>query len=291
MIHTCKLDDSSGRGRRGQSVVIGFLLLAILLVTFLSVYQATVVPAHNAEVELAHQERVTEGMYDVRDAIHLVGQVGGQRMVTLDLGPTYPDRAIALNPPEPAGTLETTTAGAISLTVDGNATNLTKACGYGGSSVPTHELTYSIDYRELSTSPRIAYSHTALYKADQGEQVLVAEQQTLVTNRTITLVPLAGNYSQTTTEPATIKLVGGPRGEMSVNGTDSIRLTIPSRMNASLWRELLANQPAVTDVTRENETYVSIGFETGQNYTVSCYPIGIGEAPPTGVRTTGNLSS
>lgn len=269
---------------RGQSIWIGFLLLLGFLMVAFALYQATIVPAQNAAIEHQHAERMEENMHGIRDRVYLLGRTGGTQTVSFDLAPNYPPRLFALNPPSTAGTLRTQSAGTISLRADGSAVNLSRACGYGGTTIRTRSLAYATEYSASGRNTTIAYTQTALYESTGGEQLLLADQQSLVTNHTITLVPITDSYSESGTGTVSLELVAGPVNRTTVSPNESVRLTIPTRLNASQWRTLLAGQSAVSRVEQTGGTQVTIAFEPAHEYTVVCYPVGLERAPPTGVR-------
>lgn len=326
---------------RGQSIWIGaMLLLGVVMLNF-ALYQTTVVPEQNADAEFAHDREMVSEMRGLRDSIAMVGHTGGTQTASFDLGPEYPPRLFALNPPPPTGTLRTTTAGEISVTTNGSAANLSAACGYGGKSIETRSLAYRIDYNSYAPEPRLVYSQSALYRETNEGQHLLAAEQSLVTNDTITLVPLTSEYSRASTQSVSLELVAGPVGRMTVypNGTTESQLSLrvnrsaavgrpnasatetrpnatargprgnasrattsrlsltatepvvvrfPSRLDAAGWRALLADQPAVSAVREDGDQRIAVELSPDRPYTVVCYPVGLGAAPPTGVRTLGS---
>lgn len=273
---------------RGQALQVGFVLLLLVMLTAFSAYQAFVVPEQNAQVEFQHTQAVEESMAHLRDRIYVAGATGGTQSLTVDLGPDYPPRLFAMNPPTPSGRLHTRAAGNLTLTVDGGTANLSAACGYGGESVPTRSLAYEVDYNARGASPTITYSHSALYKHVDSAYVLLDEHQSLVTNATLTLYPLSTPYARSSTESASLQVVPGPVGHTTVAVNTSARLTLPTALPAEQWAALLADQPRVSDVVQRGETRVSVVLEPG-NYTVACAPVGLDDAPPTGTRAIGTL--
>lgn len=277
-------DDSAliGSHDRGQSAVLGFLFLTLLLVTVFSLHQAIVVPQHNAKVEFQHAQQMEDQVRSLRSRISLVGATGGTQTMTTDLGVDYPPRALAINPVPPAGRLHTRTVGNASISVGGSPINLTAACGYGGTHIRTRAIAYDAEYNEYSRDPTLVYEHTALYRTTENGYQLLSEEQSLVTNHTITLIPVTSNYSRSTDGTVTVELVGGPRDQTTIaaGSNESVQVTLPSDLPTSKWETLLANQPLVTGVNRTDSQQISISLEAGHNYTTTCYAVGVNRAPP-----------
>lgn len=268
---------------RAQSVWIGFLLLLFVLVLLFTMYQTRVIPNQVAEVELQHEQEMTERMGTIRDRLYLVGVDGGTQSITFDPSPDYPARLIALNPPPPTGELTTRSRGNVSLEVDGQQTNLSAACGYGDETIPSRELAFGVDYNEYQQGSTIVYSHSVLYKQTDGTNLLVENHQSIVRNDSITIRPISNAYASASTAPISLQLVGGPVGSIAINASDSVSLTIPTQLPAAKWETLLADQGNVRDVVQSTDSSVSIVLAP-KPYTVSCYGVGLGQAPPSGKR-------
>lgn len=266
---------------RGQAVWIGALLLLFVAIATLTLYQVTIVPQHNKEVEAAHHARVTQDLQQFRRAVFYAGQNNARYPTVVDLGPSYPPRVLALNPAEPAGTLRTTTAGEISLQMDGAAVNISALCEYGSRTVRTRTVLYRPHYTYYPGGT-LAYENTVLYRSVNGSLVVTESPRGLVEGTHIQMYPIAGNYSQAATQTVSIDAVGRAGGNRTVRPNQSLSLSVPSRLAASTWEStLLAEESTVTDVTQPRSNRVRIHFDPAANYTVSCQPVGLNEPPPT----------
>lgn len=94
-----------GGDDRGVSELIGAVFLFAFLIIGLSGYQVWVVPSQNAEVEWNHNLEVQDDMVDVRNTILASKISGDEGYAAVQLGTEYPSRVIAVNPPNPTGTL------------------------------------------------------------------------------------------------------------------------------------------------------------------------------------------
>jgi len=108
---------SLGGDDRGQSVVIGAVILFGFLVIAMSTYQATVVPAQNSQAEFGHEQAVRNDLVGVRDAVVTAGTTGATSPASVKLGTRFPDRTLFVNPPPAVGRLETRPGGNVTLNV------------------------------------------------------------------------------------------------------------------------------------------------------------------------------
>lgn len=274
-----------GEGR-GQSTVVGFVLLLGILTLAITVHQTTVVPDQNAAVELRHHESVVRDFQSLRRGVFDAGRHGGTSPVAVDLGTRYPPRLIALNPPPASGSLHTTAGGEIRVRVDGQRFDLSALCGYGSDPVTTRSLVYDPSYNALPAMPSVVYGNTVVAQVNEDGVVETETGQALVDNRTVTFAPLAGRVEQSGIETASISLKGGPANSTQVAADSAVRLSIPSRLPASTWRDLLADEPAVTQVTEGGPNRIAVTLGAG-NYSLACYAVGLDDAPPSGMAAVG----
>ena len=92
---------------RAVTVQIGAILLFATIIIALSLYQATVVPSQNADVEYKHSQTVQNQLSDVRNAILRTAGSGNTQPVSVSLGTQYPSRVFLMNPPPATGTIRT----------------------------------------------------------------------------------------------------------------------------------------------------------------------------------------
>ncbi|RLM56909.1 hypothetical protein DVK07_20565, partial [Halorubrum sp. Atlit-26R] len=101
------------RDRRGQSVVVGTVILFGFLILALGVYQVQVVPTDNANVEFQHSQQVEDDFGDLRNDVLRAGATGSTGSTQIQLGTRYPARTFFINPPPVSGSLETEATGEI----------------------------------------------------------------------------------------------------------------------------------------------------------------------------------
>ena len=234
---------------RGVAPVIGFIFLIGVLVLFLGIYQAQVVPQQNAETELEHHEDTRYELQSLHNAISAVGETGEPRFHSITLGTTYDGRTVAVNPPPPAGTIRTEQHN-ISITNEsgsGTPTNIT-----------TQFIEYQPGYNELDIGSTW-YENSVLYfdERDRGNSIGIIEDQEIVEDGNATIVALQNEFHETGTGRVTFELY--PSNDLDAvslpdeNGTYTVE--IPTRLDESYWE---------TQLEGELGENIEQDFETGE---------------------------
>ncbi len=162
---------------RAVAPVVGFVLLFGISVIAFSGYQAVQVPQQNAETEVQHYQDVQNDLIVVRNAILRAGQQNQPQFESVQLGTQYRERILALNPPDPAGTLRTSEGYNITLENETTTTNVT-----------TRVLKYQNGYNELDID-QLYYENSVLYlDAESGERVIFEDQNLVRDNGTTVII-------------------------------------------------------------------------------------------------------
>lgn len=259
---------------RAVAPVIGFILLFGMAVIAFSMFQATVVPNQNSQVEAAHYSDVRGDLATLRGGLITAGQTSSTQIATVSLGTTYPSRLVALNAPPPAGQLQTQSVGP-GRYISSNL-NLRNICGYGNqSSVSTSAIVYQPNYHYFEGGD---YDHrleaTLLYQVTDG-QPLVRQTQSLVdpNSKTVSLYPIQDSLDTQGVTGESVDLVGNLSGETT---SADFTLTVPTRAGVKTWDEKVSNSVVVSD-NPEYENAVDLTFSG--SWTVKCHPVGLGDAP------------
>lgn len=225
------------RDDRAVAPVVGFVLLFGIGVIAFSGYQAVQVPQQNAETEFQHYENVQNDLIVVRNAISRAGQQNQSQFESVRLGTQYRERALALNSPNPAGTLRTS---------EGYNITLDNGTDEGNINVTTRFLEYQNGYNELEIEP-IYYENSVLYlDAESGQRVFFEDQNLVRDNgNTVVITALQREFSRSATGRVTLELYptdGGaplPLGEVSV--------TLPTQLPDSYWQGELAGEDPIIE--------------------------------------------
>ncbi len=182
---------------RAVSAVIGFILVFAILMLTLAVYQAQVVPQQNAQTEFQQFEDTRDELIELRNAISTTGQTDVSQYPSVRLGTTYQTRLLTINPPPPAGTLQTSAE--YNITIENAAGER--------ENVSTRFLDYQPGYNELRVGST-RYEHSVLYldERDRRNNVSIIEEQNIVTDETVRITALQDSFQRTGTERVTLNV-------------------------------------------------------------------------------------
>ncbi|MFC7188138.1 hypothetical protein [Halorubrum yunnanense] len=229
---------------RAVAPVIGVVILFGFLILSLSVYQVSVVPQENAEVEFQHIGEVRSDLVQLRAGILQAGSIDQPQYQTVQLGTSYPTRVFAINPPSPAGTIRTVEAPPITISNESGTPE-------GTITIPTRFIQYRPGYNELDQTPTW-YDASVLYvdARSEGDGIAVIEDQALVDGRDVQITAVQREFQRSGTGRVTLEL----RPAQNVTGeipTGDLTVTIPTRLNESDWESKtdLTDSPVEVDVT------------------------------------------
>ena len=284
--------------RRGQSVVIGTVILFGFLIVALAVYQAQVVPQENAQVEFEHSQEVEGDFVDLRNSILSAGRSGDARSTSVKLGTRYPQRTFFVNPPPATGQLSTTDERELRIE-NANVTGGKNVEGYWNEQLEgddvlfnTRSLRYSPDYNEFRESPDLIYEHSFAVAEFDGA-VLGRTGQTAVNadrNR-VRLIELDGQLrasgvDRESIDPDTVSHTRRSVMLESENDNEPIILRLPTDVSAeraddlaTAWERELGG--VVEEITVEGEE-VRIELDGQEGYRLELGKVGVG----TGVSRT-----
>ncbi len=299
---------------RGQAVQLAALVLFGAIVIWLSSYQAFVVPDQNREVEFRHSQEVQNDLEQLHRAIHSLADGGQLESVAIELGTTYTDRVLFVNPGPASGTVETvgTTDTAVNVSIR-NASVAGDAGDFWNGTArnySTGAIVYQPRYNVYENPPTTVYANSILYNRFDGGNITVAGQS-LVDDDTLSLIALNGTLSESRVRSVSVDArVRSASTEQvtvtNVSAGENVTLAVPTKLSESEWESLLADERVssgghVYDVTTEPLSGTEfrqalIRLEAGVNYTLRMSRVGIGsnvgESPPEAyvTRTSGNGS-
>jgi hypothetical protein len=253
---------------RGQSVVIGSLLVFTILVLSFSGYQAFVVPQQNAEVEADHHRTVEDQFAELRTNVVNAVESDATRSTTIDLGATYPSRAIALNPPPAAGRLDTHRVGDVEVMEGGTTKNV---CS-DGATPRTRSLVYTSNYNEYRPPQSIGYENRVVSRDYRAGTLF---DQRLVDSGTISLYLLTGEVNANGVDTYSLEL-NASREYTTTLEDPTVR--VPSRFDNDTWNDDILGDGYNVSATPASGDRVRLNF-TGGEYEVSCAVIGLNGEP------------
>ena len=287
---------------RAVTVQIGAVILLGFLVISLSLYQATVVPNENRQIEFQHNQRVQSDMLEVRNAILGTAATGSAAPATVELGTRYPTRTVAVNPSPPAGTLSTSSLGNISVknataddaTTPGDDYPETDDFWDGTThNYSTSALEYRPSYANYDGAPTTVYENGVVYNRFRSGNNTRSGQPVVAGTR-ISLVALDGELAQggsssLLVDPEAVSVSTRTISVTNASATENVSVVVPSELDAQDWTDLLnetgdydpsadpndgARVYRVENVDRGVELY----FERGETYQLKLSKVGVGSS-------------
>lgn len=288
-----------GGDDRAVAVQIGAVILLGFLVVSLSLYQATVVPDENRQIEFQHNQRVQSDMLELRNAILGTAATGSAAPTAVELGTQYPTRTVAVNPAPPSGTLSTSSLGEIRIknAVADDATtpeeDHTETADFWNGTTrnyTTKALEYRPSYANYANAPTTVYENGVVYNRFRDGNVTRSGQPVVAGTR-ISLVALSGNLSR----GGASSLLVDPRAvsvstrtiSVTNNSTgENVSVVVPSELSRDEWESLLNETGDYDPNTNSAGAYVydvrnhSLGvelyFEPGATYQLKLSKVGVG---------------
>ncbi|WP_193309320.1 hypothetical protein [Halorubrum halophilum] len=260
---------------RGQANLIGFILLFGFLLTTYSIFQVSVIPNQNAEIEYHHYQDVRSDMTDLYAEIVTPGDAdpGLQVLVPIDLGMDYPPRLLFINPPPAAGTIQSTDTEPIKI----NGANATNICN---EEYNTTGIVYSPGYHE-TTQPDVRFDNGLLYVETADGEFAVLEQRPLLRNGEINLYRLSGRLRpQSGTNTLPLELTDSDTPRNTTQNVPVTNITLPSDLPADAWNNSSALSDGLTAVNATNgvDGVTISNFPDDPPYTVNCQSVGLGQS-------------
>lgn len=259
-----------GGAERGQSVVVGSVLMFVVIISLLGIAQTFIVPQANSVVELNHADEADSDFSETYESINRAAITESTTVQSIKLGTNYPSRLVLINPPPVSGEIQTVEySNDFTLTEDPPGFDEEDLCGTG----TTKRLQYQANYNELQDSPIHVYEMSVRYKLNENGD-LIDSRQSLVSGDQIQLIPLTtGSISIAKTSAQDLRFVPGERRTREV---EDPTLEFPSRLTVSQWQDVLPSSASVT-VSQATDGDIVLKFDGHFRFT--CGPVGIDDEP------------
>ena len=278
---------SFSHDRRGQSVVVGTVILFGFLILALSLYQVQFVPAENEEIEFEHSQQVEGEFLDLRNAVLQAGSTGSAQSTRIQLGERYPQRTFFLNPPPAAGTLQTTDTNAIEVNgqIGDGAHENVQAFWETDPQFNSTSIRYTSNYNEYRGAPQLVYEHSVV-AAEFDDAVLFRSDQTVVRNDRISVTALSGDISETGVQAQSVDLRPISRSVRTVpitgDGGD-VEIVLPTAVdNTTALRDRWATTLPGATVTEDSDA-IRIVLDGSETYRLGLSAVSVddtGETEP-----------
>ncbi|EMA46990.1 hypothetical protein [Halococcus saccharolyticus] len=240
---------------RGVSPVVGFVLIFALIMLVFTIYQADVVPAQNKEVEFEHSQVVEADMGQLNDAIQEASTSGLPQSATVATGLQYPSRALAINPGNPSGALET--SGTQQVEISG----LSGSSGYWSSSsrdpFETRLVSYQSNYNQMQQETEYTVENGLLVK-DYSPEDATSDDFALGSDGTmisengeqINLVLVGGEYQESSITSSVTATPVSTSTEYHQLESNSGMIRVPTSLSEDVWQnEIVDGAAGIQSVT------------------------------------------
>ena len=276
--------------RRGQSVVVGTVILFGFLILALSLYQVQVVPVENADVEFEHSQQTERQFLDLRNNVLNTATTGESRSTAINLGTRYPQRTVTINPSPPSGTVETTEANNIEITAAIDSESVTdpniEAFWDTDPQFETRSIQYTPQYNEFRDPPQLTYEHS-IVSAEFDSATLLRSGQTLVRDDRVSLPTLTGTISETGLQSSSIdsEVISQQSRTVPITGDEgTLEIRLPTAVNDVAELASRFDIPAAQDVRADTENNaVVITLDPDQVYQLGLSAVsvdGSGQSEP-----------
>lgn len=265
---------------RGVSEVIGAILVFGLLISLVALMQTYAIPSANQEVEFNHNLEVQGDLVDFHQRVTTVALQGSGESVSVQAGTSYPSRLLFFNPPNPTGTLQTSERRNAEIqNIEATEPEVEDYLGGSTLQLDSRSFEYNVNYNEYRNPPTTRYEYGVLYNVHQNA-TLNQNPGSVIDDRNINLVFMAGNYSETSSQAQSLDVrpVSAPARPVTVTGQggNNITLVLPTQMNVSEWEDLYEDQSTVLGITDgPSPDTVKINLNGTQTYTLRMARVGL----------------
>ncbi|MEF8914967.1 Ig-like domain-containing protein [Natronomonas sp.] len=281
------------RDDRGVSEILGGILVFALVVMVLILLQTWAVPATNQQTEFEHNQRTLGDFQQFGSEVDRAAALGVPGSTAIEAGTRYPPRFLLLNPPAPAGTVDTTqrTVRLVNVQATDPETGSKYLVGDTEYTFSTRSVAYDPAYNEYRNAPTTRYEGWALYN-DFGDATRVYDRKGLLSDRTIQLTMLDGNVSESTQSSILLSTtpISAPSQTVSVRGVDAntpLTVRLDTDLSAEEWTSMLASEPNFGGATQLDHDSVEIQFRYADadaqpiTYNLRMAKVGIGQGTTT----------
>jgi hypothetical protein len=265
-----------GNGKRGASEVLGAILVFAILVSSLAVFQTSVVPNQNEQVEFNGYDQARSDMVELNTQVVRTAGQGTQGSATVKTGVRYPARAFALNPGAPTGSVGLTSLASASIR-NAEAVDPDAADYWDGSprDFGTQRVVFRPAYNRFDADP-VTATGSLVYRLPEGGSAIPSTEQTLVRGTRISLTAVRGDLS-TAGQRVTLSTVPVSTATETVRvtgeGSNDIVLELPTDLSAAAWERVLAGQRGTgpnqnVESVSKSGGVVSIVLDGSKTYTL-----------------------
>jgi len=252
-------DSALNSDARGQSNIIGVIILLGFLLATIGAAQVQLAPQVQTNTEFQHASNIISDMAGVQADTIEVTSSGVRRSTTIKMGATYPRYLILSHPPSPQGTLVTSEPRALELRNAEAIRSETRDYHDGTTKTYEHErLRFVPQYNQFDSAGDTTLEQGVLYE-DFNNSTRIVATPNIINGNQINLVALNGNIyqgSQDTKIVETVPLSASSETTLVEGGGDQVQLRFESDLAVDTWRDILQSEIAATGPNPNDDKYV-----------------------------------
>lgn len=179
---------------RAQALQVGAVLLFGFLIVGLAVYQISVVPEQNRQVEFDAYQDAARDLSDLRGDVLASAGRDVTASTTVKTGARYPPRAVFVNPPPSTGSVELGEPGTVTIenaaAVGSEDENTRRYWDGAPREFETKPARFTPDYSDFEGLPIVVTGESSF--RDAGDRIVPAGGQTLLSGDRLQLIAIGG---------------------------------------------------------------------------------------------------
>ena len=208
---------------RGQSNLLGAILLVAIAIIFFSIYVTQIVPIFTSSAEYSTYKGVDTDMKSINDSISEVASSGIQQTETISFNTDYPFFQF---PKHQSQSLYTDSA---TTTIEYNSTTV---------NVQSNILNYEPEYSVNDQSSPIHIENGMVVRTTSE---IVTPDQGVIDDTTISVTGVSGSFNTADSTNISIR-IQQTEPMFSTTVTDDPELTLHTKLSEETWRDQLAEQ-------------------------------------------------
>lgn len=214
------------QSNRGQSIVVGALLMIIIAILCSSMYLSTIVPILSGNSEFDTYQDVKTDMSELNSKLMEVNADGIVRSHTLDFSTSYPVGQISGSQTQSLSLTEADTV----VEIDGSTEYIYNS----------GIITYSPNFNQLNTKEIFIERNTKVIDSDT-QVTTPSDTQSLVNGNTISITEIEGNYNRSSANSVTTTITQ-EESISSYTVSNDIELEVYTQISEEKWNDLLESE-------------------------------------------------
>jgi len=284
---------------RGQVVMLGILLAALIIAAVYAIAQSTIAPQVRATTEYNHALDTLSDMQSLQVDTISAADTGSQQGSVVKMGATYPFKFVFIHPTDPTGTIKTTESR--SLGIENAVARHNETADYIDGRRLEYQsvgLQYSPDYSEYRSAPDLKITPSGVLYADHPSTRKIINEPAIVDGRTISLTASDGELYSSQGQPQMMHVLPLSTSSTTVRVTNEtaaspVTVTLETDLNVSTWRQILKGEidsdtsranpetdqdsQYIAEVAKSGST-LEVVFETGESYLLELSKLGFKRA-------------